>query len=419
VGTLALAAPDLGRAAPVPFAAVAVLAAFVVDDGPLFDLFARPHDRREGRLDGLAGFALAATGLAVLSTAPREAMPLSVFVAAVLVVAYGNLGARLAERAGGGAAESAIGFAVGGTVVGTAGQVLVATDALANDVFLGAAGALIAALLRSMLYERDDPIVMLTVGLLLWLFDAIGPGVTAREVGIALAVTVAFGALAYRLGTASVPGMVTGVLLGLLTIVFGGLSWFAVLIVFFAVGGLAAKYRYDEKSERGVAEENEGARGSGNVLGNAAVALVAVVGFAATSHVPVDGILFRVAFAGSLAAAMSDTLSSEIGCLFDDPRLITTLERVEPGTDGGVTWQGTIIGTVGSGIVTGVAVPLFGFETPLLAALIVGCGGVVGMVIDSLLGATVEGGRIGNQTVNFLATLSGAVVSAALAVVLL
>ncbi|MFN7132546.1 MAG: DUF92 domain-containing protein [Myxococcales bacterium] len=33
---------------------------------------------------------------------------------------------------------------------------------------------------------------------------------------------------------------------------------------------------------------------------------------------------------------MSDTLSSEIGGVFDSPRLITTLERVPPGTDGGV-----------------------------------------------------------------------------------
>jgi uncharacterized membrane protein len=30
------------------------------------------------------------------------------------------------------------------------------------------------------------------------------------------------------------------------------------------------------------------------------------------------------------------------------------------------------------------------------------------MLVDSLLGATLEGGRVGNQAVNFLATLSGA-----------
>lgn len=424
VGTLALAAPELGRAAAAPFAVVALLAAFVVDEGPVFELFARPQDRRDGRLNGLAGFALAATGLAVLATAPRESMPTPVFVAAVLVVAYGNVGARAVERLWTDPGRSVAGFSLAAFLAALAGQLVVGwtlgqVPGAESVVFLAASGALVAALLRSMLYERDDPIVMLSTGLLLWLFDTIGVESGIVEVGAALVVTVGLGYVSYRTGTASVPGMVTGVLLGLLTIVFGGVSWFAILIAFFGIGGLSAKYRYDEKSERGVAEDNDGARGSGNVLGNAAVALVAVIGFAASAGVGVDGALFRFAFTGSLAAAMSDTLSSEIGVLFDRPRLITTLERVDPGTDGGITWQGYVVGVVGASLVAGVAVATFAFDAPGLAALTVVCGGVAGMTVDSVLGATLEGGRVGNQTVNFFGTLAGAVVSAALAVMLL
>ena len=41
------------------------------------------------------------------------------------------------------------------------------------------------------------------------------------------------------------------------------------------------------------------------------------------------------------------------------------------------------------------------------------------MTVDSLLGALIEGDRIGNQAVNFLATLSGALVAVALGVALL
>ena len=424
VGTLALAAPELGRAAAAPFAIVALLAAFVVDEGPVFELFARPQDRRDGRLNGLAGFALAATGLAVLATAPRESMPTPVFVAAVLVVAYGNVGARAVEQLWTDPGRSVAGFSLAAFLAALTGQLVVGWNlgrlpGVASVVFLAAAGALVAALLRSMLYERDDPIVMLSTGLLLWLFDAIGVESGSTEVGAALLVTVALGYVSYRTGTASVPGMVTGVLLGLLTIVFGGVGWFAILIAFFGIGGLSAKYRYDEKSDRGVAEDNEGARGSGNVLGNAAVALVTVIGFAASAGMGVDGALFRFAFTGSLAAAMSDTLSSEIGVLFDQPRLITTLERVDPGTDGGITWQGYVVGVVGAGLVAGVAVATFAFDAPGLAALTVVCGGIAGMTVDSVLGATVEGGRVGNQTVNFFGTLAGAAVSAALAVALL
>ncbi len=420
VGTMAVAAPVLGRAAFVPFAAVALFAAFVITDGPLFELFARPSDRREGRLNGLAGFALAAAGLAILAT--EIGLPVPLFVAAVLVLAYGNLGKRLVAETSDEPFLGAAGFVIGGSVAGVAGQAAVASLTAAPIVaprfaFLAVAGSLVAALFREMLFERDDPLVMLSTGLLLWLFDALAVSVGTVDVAAALGVTILLGYASYALGAASVAGMLSGVLLGLLVIVFGGLGWFAVLISFFGIGALSTKFKYEEKKRRGVAEENEGARGTGNVLGNATVALVCVIGFAASHSLPVDGTLFQFAFAGSMAAALSDTLSSEIGGLYDDPRLITTLEPVSPGTDGGVTWQGEVFGLLGAGIVGGVALALLP-EVTLLGAAVVTVGGFLGMTADSVLGATVEGPQFGNEAVNFVATLVGAVVSTLAAFVL-
>ena len=412
-----MAAPVLGRAAFAPFAAVALLAAFVVTDGPLFDLFARPADRREGRLNGLVGFALAAAGLAILAT--EIGLPIGLFVAAVLVLAYGNLGKRLVAETSDNPFLGVAGFAAGGSIAGVGGQVAVASLTsssipLPRFAFLAVAGTLVAALFREMLFERDDPVVMLSTGLLLWLFDGLATGVGTVEVAAGLAITVALGYTSYALGTASVAGMLSGVLLGLLVVVFGGFGWFAVLITFFGVGALSTKFRYDDKKRRGIAEENEGARGTGNVLGNAAVALACVLCFAASGSLPIGGTLFQYAFAGSMAAALSDTLSSELGGLYDNPRLITTLERVPPGTDGGVTWQGEVFGLVGAVVVAGVAFGLLpGVST--LGAAAVAAGGVVGMTIDSILGATVEGPGFGNEAVNFAATLVGAVVSVATA----
>ncbi|ESS05444.1 MAG: putative membrane protein [uncultured archaeon A07HB70] len=427
VGTLALAAPALGRAAAVPFALVAVCAAFVVDEGALFDLFARPGDEREGRLSGLAGFALAAAGLAVLTafTGSAATMPVPVYVASVLVLAYGNLGERLVERSTDDPFLATAGFATTGFAAALAGQTAVvgAADlsvAAPRFAFLAAAAALAAALFRTVLYVRDDPLVMVSVGVLLWLFDAVAVAVTATAVGVALALTVVLGVVSYAIGTASVTGMLTGVLLGLLTVVLGGFGWLLVLLTFFGVGGLSTKFRYERKLERGVAEGDGGARGTENVLGNAAVALVAVVGFAAADLVPgrpVDPAVFRLVFAGSLAAAMADTLSSEVGGLFDGPRLVTTLERVAPGTDGAVTWQGTAAGVVGAAAVA--AVSLLFVTAP--TAVVVGAvafAGVTGMFADSLLGATVEGERVGNEVVNLLATATGGAVAVALAVAL-
>ncbi|WP_135853059.1 DUF92 domain-containing protein [Halorussus salinus] len=423
VSTLALVAPTLGWATAAVFGAVAV-GALSVTDGPVFEWFARPADRQEGRLHGLAAFGFAATGIALLSW--FAGLPDHVLVASLLVVGYGNLAQQVAWRfdaepilrtgafVAGGIVAAAAGQAVALTIVGTE-----VTPILPEIVFLAASGALLAGLLRSVLFVRDDPLVMLSVAFLLWLFADLEVMVTVEGIAVALAVTALFGYVSWALDAASIAGMMTGALLAMLTIVLGGYGWFAVLIAFFGIGSLSTKFRYEEKEARGVAEENEGARGSGNVLGNAAVALVAVLGYAAQAKFPaLGGEVFLFAFAGSIATAMSDTLSSEIGGVFDGPRLITTLERVEPGTDGAVTWQGELAGAAGAAVVAAIAAGLFESVGPAGAG-VVALAGVSGMTMDSLLGATLEGDALGNQGVNFLATLTGALVGAGLAVVVL
>jgi uncharacterized protein (TIGR00297 family) len=440
VGLLSLAAPVLGPAAAAPFVIIAALAVFVIDEGWLFDLFARSGDYEERTLYGLAGFSLAAAGLALF--VPLFGLPVHVFVASVLVLSGGNLAEEAAHQWRSSPIAATVAFVVGGALAGVAGQLAVSVIAPAPSaalaVFFAASGALLGALVRSVLFARDDPLVVFSVGLLLWLLAELSLGVSTVDIAVALVVTAGFGYLAYALDVASIPGMVTGVLSGLLMVVLGGFGWFALLIAFFAVGGLATKFRYDRKRERGLAEDNGGARGSGNVLANSAVALGAVLAYAASPLFSMESALFRFVFAGSLAAAMADTLSSEIGGLYDTPRLITTLEPVAPGTDGGVTWQGVLAGLVGAALVAGLAVTVFTVSPA--GALVITAAGVAGMVVDSLLGATVEnrsfdrlfsggvgtvteralgssleGRRFDNKTVNFLATLAAALVCAALA----
>ena len=425
VGTLALVAPLHEQVSALAFMAVAAAAAFGIREGRLFELFARPGDHRDGKLYGLAGFALAATALAILTMAPQVPMPITAFVGTVFLVAYGNLGERLVRTRGGPAVLGMAGFGIAGFVA-AAGGMLAAVEIGSLDaiepskvVFLAASGTLLAALLRSVLFERDDPLVMVSTGLLLWFLSELMMPRTLPAVIGALAVTLALGYASYAMGTASIPGMLTGVFLGLLTLVLGGVGWFVVLISFFALGGLSTKFRYEVKLARGVAEDNAGVRGSGNVLGNASVALFALLAYAAadsglfpTSLGPLEHTnIYMYAFAGSVAAAMSDTLSSEIGGIFDNPRLITTFRRVEPGTDGGVTWQGLVAGTAGGLVVAGLTLALFP-EVGLAGAAVVALAGFVGMNVDSLIGATLENRVLGNQGVNFLGTLAGAIAAA-------
>jgi len=86
--------------------------------------------------------------------------------------------------------------------------------------------------------------------------------------------------------------------------------------------------------------------------------------------------------------------------------MITTLRRVAPGTDGGVTAAGTLAGILAAAIVAAAgALTAFpgGLEMPLVAC----AGGIFGLFFDSLLGATLERrGWLGNDLVNFLSTAS-------------
>lgn len=428
VGTLALVVPLAKTRDPAvttlvaagPFLAVAVFALLASPGKLLFELFARPADRRDGRLYGLTAFALSTAGLAVLVVG--FGLPEHVFVATVWLLAAGNLTGQVVRWLTDSPFVAIAGFVGGGLLAAGVAQGITvrATEAEVSWqvlAFLGASGALAAALVRETLFRRDDALVVASVALLLWMLAALTGDISTRRIAVAFAVTVVLGYTAFALGTASIPGMLTGVLLVLLTVVLGGYGWFAMLAAFFAIGGLSTKVGYDRKAARGVEQENAGARDTGNVLANSLVALVAVLAVPIGSELGVREAVFFYAFAGAVAAALADTLSSEIGAMYDNPRLITTLEPVEAGTDGAVTWQGTVAGVVGAAIVAGVGLAA---GAGVSGIVVVVFAGTVGMTVDSLLGVVLEGAVLGNQGVNFFATfaagLVGATVTAAVGV---
>jgi uncharacterized protein (TIGR00297 family) len=117
--------------------------------------------------------------------------------------------------------------------------------------------------------------------------------------------------------------------------------------------------------------------------------------------------LFAVGLA-ALAEAAADTVSSEVGqVLGGQPRMITTLRTVEPGTDGAISLAGTLAGVVAAVIVAAAGTLAMRGDLTMLA---VSCaGGIFGLFFDSLLGATLERiGWLNNDAVNFLSTASAA-----------
>jgi uncharacterized protein (TIGR00297 family) len=106
----------------------------------------------------------------------------------------------------------------------------------------------------------------------------------------------------------------------------------------------------------------------------------------------------------AMVEATADTVSSEIGQAFGGrPVMLMTMQRVDPGTDGGVTLLGSVAGISGGAFVA--AIGMWALRLSVFQAAIALFAGICGLFFDSVLGATVERrGWVGNDLVNFAST---------------
>ena len=207
-------------------------------------------------------------------------------------------------------------------------------------------------------------------------------------------------------------GLVAAATVGFSVSLLGHWTWLTILILFLVVGSLATLWRYDEKAALRLAEDNKGVRGWRNVMANGGVAsIVAVANYALDQP---DWAY--MAAAASISVAAADTLASEIGSLDPRTRSIINLEAVPAGTNGGMSVTGSFAALAGGLLMAFMAVSLSSVEEstiPLVTLFtVVTIIGWLGCQVDSILGAVFENrGIIGKHTVNFLATLSGALMA--------
>jgi uncharacterized protein (TIGR00297 family) len=219
----------------------------------------------------------------------------------------------------------------------------------------------------------------------------------------ALIVVAVFAASAQLLRAVTRSGAVAGAVLAYILYVSAGLGGFVLLFSVFLLTWLSTRLGHAQKLILGLAESHSG-RNAWQILANLSVAAACSVASALDS----DGPLFLLAAVAALAEAAADTVSSEVGqAITDRAYLITTLEPVPAGTDGGVSLPGTLAGITAAVIVAGIAFSLG--LIPLAYVPVAAVAGVIGTLADSLLGAWLERRDvIGNNTVNFTSTLVAA-----------
>jgi uncharacterized protein (TIGR00297 family) len=243
-------------------------------------------------------------------------------------------------------------------------------------------------------------------------FDQMTSSGLAHSPTAAAAVTLVFAGLARLLRGVTWSGTVAGAAVSFLLYVCAGPGAFLALVTVFVITAGTTRIGYARKQQLGTAERREGRRAS-QIFANLGVAAVASVIFKISRDQA-----FLLGVAAALAEAASDTTSSEIGQASSGrARLITSFAVVPAGTDGGITFAGTLTGGVAAVFVSSVftLVRLL----PARSMAVASVAGFSGMVLDSVLGALLERRKmLSNDVVNFLGTLSAALIAIAVAKVI-
>jgi uncharacterized protein (TIGR00297 family) len=252
------------------------------------------------------------------------------------------------------------------------------------------------------------------------------------------------GYLGWRFKTLAISGTLMATIIGGIIFGLGGLSW-AVLLLTFFVSSSTLSHTFSRRKAKLSEKFAKGSqRDWAQVLANGSVCALLVI-----THVfyyP-DQFLLWIAYAGAMATVNADTWATELGVLSSSPpRFIITGQVVVCGTSGGITFVGTLAALGGAtliALVTALLTPQLDFNSTIIIILTISLAGLAGSLLDSLLGATVQGvyeclhcaveteqhplhtcGKttllthgwfwFNNDVVNFTSSIGGAVVATAL-----
>ena len=227
---------------------------------------------------------------------------------------------------------------------------------------------------------------------------------------IASLVTITFAFVAWRIRGVTVSGAIAGGIICFVLILGAGLGAFAALVTVFLLAWISTRIGYRRKLQLGTAESRRGRKAS-QVFANLSIAAGCALLHA--THPMLAGYRNEIFLLGMVAAfseAASDTVSSELGQIQSSARLFTTWEKVPSGTDGGISLLGTFAGILAAALVSGICLGMRLISARGVTVAV--SAATIGMLADSLIGALFERRKLlNNDTVNFLGTLSAALLA--------
>ncbi|XP_065339888.1 transmembrane protein 19 [Cloeon dipterum] len=235
---------------------------------------------------------------------------------------------------------------------------------------------------------------------------------------MSMVIPLAFVAWGLKKRSLNTSGAVLGLIVGFV-LTLSSYSFLACLMTFFVTSSKATKYRSDKKRKIEKEFKEGGQRNWIQVLCNGGMATELALLYLIDSGCGERTVDFSrdyraswlsMGVLGAFACCNGDTWASELGSVIGNtnPFLITTREKVPRGTNGGVTVGGLLFSFFG-GLMVGVAYYISVVQlvdsSSLLSSppqwpLIIagGLAGLVGSVVDSLLGATLQYSGVEEKT---------------------
>jgi len=210
-----------------------------------------------------------------------------------------------------------------------------------------------------------------------------------------------------------------------------------IIIIAFFIANVATRYKIKEKIEIKFVTRKKAIRSWQNVLANGLPILIFSI-LEGTMHAS----LFTIGYVTANASFLCDTVSTEIGITSkEEPFLITNFKKTLKGRSGAITTLGTLAGTLSATLLAIISYLIIQEQLNriILLVIIVATSSTLANLIDSLLGATIQAiyyckycatfseeekhtcgnlcekvsgfKYINNHVVNFLANLTGALIS--------